>query len=616
MVHWRNYKFFLLLADMLALVASGLIGLYLRFEGAPPTSLYLEWSRFMLIAVPLFAVVYYYFGLYRQVWRYASAPELVTIAGAVTLAMGTLLAVLHLDPARGFPRSVLVIAWLFNVALVGGWRFALRLVAGRQRGAKGHQGPPTLVLGAGDAARILIDETRKHPELGTLVGFLDDDPHKAGLLLGNVPVLGPLSMIDRLVKEQGISQIIIAMPSATKALVKGLVEKSANLGIKAQIMPGIYQVLGTDSYQSPVREVRIEDLLGRGEKTADCAMISGYVRGKKVLVTGAGGSIGSELCRQLARCAPAELLLLGRGENSIYEIHRELAQVNPDLNIIPLIADVQDARRIESIFAHHTPQVIFHAAAHKHVPLMEQNPTEAVKNNFFGTRNVVNAVLANKSEIFVLVSTDKAVNPVNVMGATKRMAELLVQSHNQMGKTKLMAVRFGNVLGSRGSVIPLFKEQISRGGPVTVTHPDMTRYFMTISEAVSLIIEAGSMGQGGEVFVLDMGEPVKIVELAKTLITLSGLRPEHDIPIVFSGLRPGEKLYEELLTAHEVTAATSHERIRIARQSVLGRTQWQAAFTRAEQMGKSCTRAEVLNLLQSIEELAVEQVASAGAEGQ
>jgi len=351
-------------------------------------------------------------------------------------------------------------------------------------------------------------------------------------------------LLERLAREQSIAQIIIAMPSASVSKVKEIVHRSAAVGVKAQIMPGIYAVMTGGVEISPIRDVHIEDLLGRPEVKTDFAKVSASVHNKRVLVTGAGGSIGSELCRQLAQFAPKELLLLGRGENSIYEVHRELRQKYPALSITPIIADVQDTKRVESVFALYSPEIVFHAAAQKHVPLMESNPTEALKNNIFGTKSVAEAALRHKAECFVLVSTDKAVNPTNVMGATKRIAELLVQSLNMAGGTKFMAVRFGNVLGSRGSVVPLFKEQIAQGGPITITHPDMTRYFMTISEAVRLVIEASAMGKGGEVFVLDMGQPVKIADLAKDLITLSGLKPEVDVPIVYTGLRPGEKLYE------------------------------------------------------------------------
>ena len=607
-----NYKFVLLAADMLALVGSGIVGLYLRFDGSPPLSSYGTWGRYMLLAIPLFAVIYYFFGLYRRLWQYASVQELIVIASAVTLGMVALFGAMQVNPTTTFPRSVLAFAWLLNIAAVGILRFSVRILADYKKRVCKVNGKPTLIVGAGDAARILLEETKKHPELDCRIrGFLDDDPRKTGLLIAGVPVLGPLTLLERLVREQSITQIIIAMPSASVSKVKEIVHRSAAVGVKAQIMPGIYAVMTGGVEISPIRDVHIEDLLGRPEVKTDFAKVSASVHNKRVLVTGAGGSIGSELCRQLAQFAPKELLLLGRGENSIYEVHRELRQKYPALSITPIIADVQDTKRVESVFALYSPEIVFHAAAHKHVPLMESNPTEALKNNIFGTKSVAEAALRHKAECFVLVSTDKAVNPTNVMGATKRIAELLVQSLNMAGGTKFMAVRFGNVLGSRGSVVPLFKEQIARGGPITITHPDMTRYFMTISEAVRLVIEASAMGKGGEVFVLDMGQPVKIADLAKDLITLSGLKPEVDVPIVYTGLRPGEKLYEELWAAGETTSATSHPRIRVAEQSFLPRLHWQDSLVRAETLCQHCSAKEVLGLLQSIDEISLDQVAAA-----
>jgi len=607
-----NYKFVLLAADMLALVVSGFVGLYLRFDGLPPVSSYWTWGRYMLLAVPLFAVIYYFFGLYRRLWQYASVQELIVIASAVTLGMIALFGAMRINPTTTFPRSVLAFAWLLNIAAVGSLRFSVRILADYKKRAGRTTGKPTLIVGAGDAARILLEETKKHPELDCrIMGCLDDDPRKTGLLIAGVPVLGPLTLLERLAREQSIAQIIIAMPSASVSKVKEIVHRSAAVGVKAQIMPGLYAVMTGGVEISPIRDVRIEDLLGRPEVKTDFAKVSASVHSKRVLVTGAGGSIGSELCRQLAQFAPRELLLLGRGENSIYEVHRELRQKYPALSITPIIADVQDTKRVESVFALYSPEIVFHAAAHKHVPLMESNPTEALKNNIFGTKSVAEAALRHKAECFVLVSTDKAVNPTNVMGATKRIAELLVQSLNRAGGTKFMAVRFGNVLGSRGSVVPLFKEQIAQGGPITITHPDMTRYFMTISEAVRLVIEASAMGKGGEVFVLDMGQPVKIADLAKDLITLSGLKPEVDVPIVYTGLRPGEKLYEELWAAGETTSATSHPRIRVAEQSFLPRLHWQDSLVRAETLCQHCSAKEVLGLLQSIDEISLDQVAAA-----
>lgn len=594
---------------------SGLFGLWLRFEGSPPVGHINIWLRYMVVAIPLYIVIYYYFGLYNRLWRYATAEDLVTISGAVAIATFALFVLIYATPGIGFPRSVMLISMPLNIGAVGGTRFLVRLLKHHTHRRRVNGGKPTLVLGAGDAGRILVQELAKHPELDSrIVGFLDDDRGKTGMSISGIPVLGALAMLEQLIAEQGIAQVIIAMPSAPAHKIRDLFTRCTALGIKPRTVPGLYSIIQNSIEVSTIREVQIEDLLPRPEIKTDYTGIASYLSGKAVLITGAGGSIGAELSRQVACFTPSHLLLLGRGENSIYEVHKELVHSFPTLKITPLIADVQDAQRIDQLLSTHKPQVVFHAAAHKHVPLMEQNPTEAIKNNVFGTRTMAEAASRHQAERFVLVSTDKAVNPTSVMGATKRIAELLVQGMNGPNTTKFMAVRFGNVLGSRGSVVPRFKEQIARGGPVTVTHPEMTRYFMTIPEAVSLIIQAGSMGQGGEVFVLDMGAPVKIMDLAKDLVTLSGLKLGQDIDIAITGLRPGEKLYEELLTAKEGVAATQHEQIFIAKQPPPAQfavtETLLAAAALAEQ---SCPPSAVLSLVQLLGGDALREVAVANA---
>ncbi len=562
-------KIALVFVDMFALSFSGLVGLCLRFNGWPEAPYIRTWGYYLLVGVPLYFVVYYYLGLYRHLWYYATASDLLTITGAVSIASISLYGIMHIGLRVDLLWSVLVIAWFINVLVVGGARFALRLRADLIKRSTMNGSKRTLILGAGDAGRILMEEIAKHPELDYKpIGFLDDDVQKVGLQVAGLPVLAKQDMLEETVLSHGASNIIIAMPSAPSAKVKDLVQCCAMLGIKPKLVPGLYRVLNGGFNLNSLREVQLEDLLSRPEIKTDCAGIVSYVQSKTVLITGAGGSIGSELARQVAHFGAGKLLLLGHGENSIYQIHKELRQNFPRLALVPLIADIQDRPRIDEIFANHKPQVVFHAAAYKHVPLMEHNPVAAIKNNIFGTRHVVEAANKYRAECFVLISTDKAVNPYSVMGATKRFAEMLVQSTNLISASRFVAVRFGNVLGSRGSVVPLFKEQIARGGPVTVTHPDMTRYLMTIPEAVSLVIQAGSMGKGGEVFVLDMGAPVKIVDLARDMIILSGLKPDQDIRIEYTGIRPGEKLFEELLTAEEGIGTTQHQRIFIARQRV------------------------------------------------
>jgi len=606
-----KYKFLLATGDALALVISGVLGLYLRFDFRPDSIFIYTWLRYMVVAVPLYIVIYYYFGLYSRLWRYASAEDLVTIASAVFIATTALFGFMYVNPSIGFPRSVLVMSAFGNVAAVGGMRFMVRLLAAYKKKPRVNGSKKTLILGAGDAGRITVKELARHPELDSqVVGFLDDNKGKIGLSIDNIPVLGPMSLLEQIVSSQAITQVIIATPSAPAGRLRELFQRCTALGIKPRTVPGLYSIIQNSIEVSTIREVQIEDLLPRPEIKTDYTGIASYLSGKAVLITGAGGSIGAELSRQVACFTPSHLLLLGRGENSIYEVHKELVHSFPTLKITPLIADVQDAQRIDHLLSAHKPQVIFHAAAHKHVPLMEQNPTEAIKNNVFGTRTMAEAASRHQAERFVLVSTDKAVNPTSVMGATKRIAELLIQGMNGPNTTKFMAVRFGNVLGSRGSVVPRFKEQIARGGPVTVTHPEMTRYFMTIPEAVSLIIQAGSMGQGGEVFVLDMGAPVKIMDLAKDLVTLSGLKLGQDIEIAITGLRPGEKLYEELLTAEEGVAATQHKQIMVARQASSAPNDWPEVFERLSALCRGCACDDVLELLATQSARAVNEAAA------
>jgi FlaA1/EpsC-like NDP-sugar epimerase len=419
---------------------------------------------------------------------------------------------------------------------------------------------------------MVVRELRQNPQMGLVpVGFIDDDAGKHGVLLQRVRVLGGRTAIPELVRERGVDQVIIAMPSAPGKTIRDIVTICEEAGVRARILPGIYELLGGSVKLNQLRDVQIDDLLRREPVQTDIAQVDGLLRGKRVLVTGAGGSIGSELCRQIIRCCPASLVLLGHGENSIFDIHNELRReldgpagpcpLHQKPALIPVIADVRFAERLQGIFSKHRPEVVFHAAAHKHVPLMEANLGDAITNNILGTLRVVEASAQAGVEHLVLISTDKAVNPTSIMGATKRVAECIVQAAARRTDRAYVAVRFGNVLGSRGSVVPFFQKQIAAGGPVTVTHPEVRRYFMTIPEAVQLVLQAATMGRGSEVFVLDMGEPVRIADLARDLIRLSGLEPERDIEIKYTGLRPGEKLFEELFNVGEDYGRTEHEKI-------------------------------------------------------
>lgn len=458
-----------------------------------------------------------------------------------------------------------------------------------------------LIIGAGDAGVMAARELKnKNYREGRPVGYIDDSARKQRLQLMGIPVLGTRKDIPRVVKNHNIDEIIIAMPSSSGEVVREIVQICEKTGVELKIMPGVFDVVSGKVDTKEIRQVQVEDLLGREPVTVDLEDVAGYLTGETVLVTGGGGSIGSELCRQVSRFNPAKLVIIGHGENSIFDIEQELRADNPGLDVATEILDVKDRDKVQIVFQRYKPGVIFHAAAHKHVPLMERNPEEALKNNIMGTSNLAEAADVAKVKTFVLISTDKAVNPTSVMGTTKRVAEMVIQSLDKRSATKFVAVRFGNVLGSRGSVIPTFKKQIAKGGPVTVTHPEMVRFFMTIPEASQLVIQAGSMAEGGEIFILDMGKPVKIVDLARDLIRLSGFEPEVDIKIKFTGMRPGEKLYEELLTAEEGTSATKHTRIFVAKPNDIDTKQLEELIHLIRERGSYLTREEVIGHLQSV----------------
>jgi len=515
----------------------------------------------LLISHHLFATIY---RLYQKAWAYASVGELTAIVKAITFSI-TVTAIVQLIVTQDIYFRVLGITWMLHVILIGGSRFSWRILRDRFIAPNPNK-KRTLIVGAGSAGTMVARQLLKNTDADLYpVAFVDDDPKKYKLDIYGLEVQGNSKDIPRIVEKSNIENIVIAIPSLQKQEMKKIYEECAKTKAKTKIMPLIEDLVTGKISVNQMRDVQVEDLLGREPVELDMSVISEKLTGKTVLVTGAGGSIGSEICRQIAKFQPQTLLLLGHGENSIYTIDMELRKKYAnEFEIIPIIADVQDRDRIFDIVDKYQPDVVYHAAAHKHVPLMEYNPMEAVKNNIFGTRNIAEAADTFGVKSFVLVSTDKAVNPPNVMGATKRFAEMIIQNLAKESNTTFVAVRFGNVLGSRGSVIPLFKKQIQAGGPVTVTHPEMTRYFMTIPEASRLVIQAGALARGGEVFVLDMGEPVKIVDLAQNLITLSGYT-EEEIGIQFSGIRPGEKLFEELLNENEVQAKQVFPKIHIGK---------------------------------------------------
>lgn len=559
---------YLLLADVTLILVSVLGSYAIRLELSPQFFLYLKSAIWMVvISMVVKPVTYYFFGLYRRMWAYASIQELKLIALAVSSA-SVFVSVLMIGffsakVFTNFPRSVLVIDWVLSLLLVGGLRFAPRVLAESQsvNAAKKASGAVkrVLIIGAGDGGALVARELQKNPQLNlTPIGFLDDNPAKQKQQVYGIPVVGTINDLAHELDHKIVDEVVIAIPSAPGRVMRAVADICRLKGVPFRAMPGIYELLGGKVSVSRLREVDIADLLRREPAHIRDQQVGGTINGRVVLVTGAGGSIGRELCRQIARWGPSELVLLGHGENSIFETLLELRESFPSLYARPVIADVRDLPRLMAIFERFRPQVVFHAAAHKHVPLMEANIEEAVNNNILGTRNVVEVSLAHRVERLVMISTDKAIRPINVMGATKRMAEMMViDAANRSGKA-FSVVRFGNVLGSRGSVVPLFKRQIALGGPITITHPDMKRYFMTIPEAVYLVLQAASLGEGGETFVLNMGQQVRILDLAEDLIRLSGLEPGKDIEITFTGIRPGEKLAEDLWDEGHPFLPTEH----------------------------------------------------------
>lgn len=542
-----------------------------------------ETAVFFFLLWGTFMGGFYWSHLYHRSWKFAGTDEFKRILKGAFLSLvmiGVILAFLYSSPWISLSAQTVLVTWFITITGI----FVLRLLLGAYLDNKGKlnkDGKRTLIVGAGKAGLLVLKELRKTIDSPLYpVAFIDDDLEKQDLEFYGVVVAGTRKELEKVIHQYNIELVIIAIPSAPGSDITEIMNICKKNHIEVKILPRIMDIINGRISLNTIREVKVEDLLGRPPIHLDLIGISGYVKNKTILITGAGGSIGSEICRQISEFHPKKLLLLGHGETSIYTIEKELAKQHPHLLVETIIADIQDRKRIEDVFSAHRPHVVFHAAAHKHVPLMEENPLEAVKNNVFGTQNVAECAHRYQAEKFVQISTDKAVNPTSIMGVTKRAAELIIQDLSQQSSTHFVAVRFGNVLGSRGSVIPLFKQQILEGGPVTVTHPDMTRYFMTIPEAVQLVIQAGALANGGEIFILDMGEPVKISELAKNLIRLSGLVPGEDIQIHYTGVRPGEKLYEELFTDEEGTAGSSHELLFIAKPTEFSGEELHAALAK------------------------------------
>lgn len=544
------------------------VTLLFRFEARIPDN-YID---VYLSLIPLITCVclafFYALKLYNRIWVYASLDEMLAIVRAASLSVVVIVTIIYMFGLPRLPRSIYFGMWFFINAFIGTSRVSWRLLRETINRHWKTNYRNVLIVGAGDAGAMLVRELQNNPGLGLkAVAMVDDDPSKHKAILFGVPVLGSRKRIPYLVKDLEISEIIIAMPSVTGATVREIMDICRQTSARVRILPGIYASVYQNLTKN-LRDVQMEDLLRREPVNTNIKEIAGYIEEKNVLVTGAGGSIGSELCRQLYNLSPSNLIMVDNCENNLFDIEQEILRYSDAVHIQPQLVDIRERDKIDRIFNRYKPQVVFHAAAYKHVPMMERHPDEAISNNVIGTRNMAEISDRYGVETFIMVSTDKAVNPTSVMGASKRLAELVVRNISRSSKTRFAAVRFGNVLGSRGSVVPTFIKQIESGGPVTVTHPDMQRYFMTIPEAVQLIIQAGALAEGGEIFVLDMGEMVKIDDLARDLIRLAGYEPDKDIKIAYTGIRPGEKLYEELFTDRENMAATKHERIFISKKEM------------------------------------------------
>ena len=568
----------LVIMDIMTVCVASIAPLWIRFDlkytDIPEVYLSSAWN-FMVINVLITLAVFYLFRLYHSLWAFAGTAEAQNILAACFLS-----AVLNFAGMQllnyPIPRSYYFMYALVLTGITALSRFSYRIIRSMRHKAQNKKnGIRVMVIGAGDAANTVIKEiVNSNYSSMTLKCIIDDDENKWGRYIQGIKIVGGRDRIVEYAALYGIDEIIIAIPSANRATMKALVEICKETSCKLRTLPSILQMVNGEVNVSKLRDVDVEDLLGRDPIKVDLDSILNYVKGKTIMVTGGGGSIGSELCRQIAGHQPGRLIIVDIYENNAYEIQQELKYKYPYLDLVVLIASVRNTNRINSIMKTYHPDIIYHAAAHKHVPLMEVSPNEAIKNNVFGTWKTAQAAVQNGVKKFVLISTDKAVNPTNIMGASKRICEMIIQTYNRHYETEFVAVRFGNVLGSNGSVIPLFKKQIAEGGPVTVTHPDIIRYFMTIPEAVSLVLQAGVYAKGGEIFVLDMGEPVRILDLAKNLIRLSGYKVDEDIKIEFTGLRPGEKLYEELLMSEEGLTDTENKLIHIGKPIEFDETQF------------------------------------------
>ena len=596
-------RLFLIVLDIILINVAAFSALFIRFElrlDQIPTYFAEAVLSYVLINTVTTIILFTLFRLYNSLWKYAGIDELVNIIFACTISGGLQIIGMHYLLQIHVPRSYFPLSTLFMMILISFSRFSYRYarrVARRNPGASNRR---IMIIGAGEAASVIIREITVSAYVkGHVICAIDDNKDKQGSFIQGIKIVGDRTNIVEAAEKYEITDIFIAIPTAPRKIIKELLEICKETGCIMKILPGMYQLINEEVSVTRLRDVEIEDLLGRDSVKIDEEGIIKYVRGKVIMVTGGGGSIGSELCRQIVKHQPKQLIIVDIYENNAYFIQQELKNEYPDLDLVVLIGSVRNTNRMNWIFEHYKPDIVYHAAAHKHVPLMEDSPNEAIKNNVGGTYKIAQAADRFGVEKFILISSDKAVNPTNVMGASKRICEMIIQAFNKRSKTEFVAVRFGNVLGSNGSVIPLFKEQILRGGPVTVTHPDIIRYFMTIPEAVSLVLQAGAYAKGGEIFVLDMGEPIKIAELAKNLIRLSGYEPERDISIEYTGLRPGEKLYEELLMDEEGLTETENQLIHIGKPIAME----EEAFLKSVEELDKIAKEEVEDIRVRIQEL-------------
>jgi FlaA1/EpsC-like NDP-sugar epimerase len=573
----------------------------LRFDLMLPRMHLKQMFSYLPVLLAIRLVFYLQAGLYKDLWRYASISDLIRIMKSATLgSVAFLITVRYVIGDITYPRSIYVFDCLLLILISGGSRLFIRIF--REYLQSEYAGnKKALIIGAGDAGETIVRDMKNNPKSGyEPIGFIDNDPYKKGLSIHGVPIFGPINALSKIIEKHKPEEIIICMPSARHKTIKEIYEICKPFNVSIKTLPGISDMLNGKVSISQIKPLSFEELLQREPVRTNIQSVKEYIEGKTVMITGAGGSIGSELSRQIVEYGPSELILLDRYENSLFYLNLELEKKQHSTTVSTIIGDILDAPRLEHVFSTHKPQIVFHAAAHKHVPLMELNPIEAIKNNIFGTKNLLEASARHGAENFIMISTDKAVNPTSIMGTTKRVAEFLTISMNSTCSTKFTTVRFGNVLGSNGSVIHIFKEQIKQGGPLTVTHPEIRRFFMLIHEAVQLVLIAAAAGEGGEIFVLDMGEPIKIVDFAENVIRLSGFVPHKDIRIEFTGLRPGEKLYEELFDESEEVLPTFHEKLRKAVPKIPPRAELSQYISELERIVQQNSTEEIIPLIQKI----------------